>query len=157
PGRRVTSAKRATALSALLKVDWTGWEPWTRLKGLDLLKVPTGPGAYIVATNRGPVARAVGKDAKGLLDVGESGNLRDRLWGFLECIEKPEAEWHRAGWRFTFFDFARHFPVASLRVRWCPTKDKDAAVRLEGQILLAYLRRHCELPPLNYQFNWTPF
>jgi hypothetical protein len=144
----------------MLMFDWDGWTEWTPLTALDLSTdrspVPKKPGAYVVATDR-PVSRAVGTDTEGFLDVGESGKLRDRLWGFQECVTNRGAEWHRAGWRFAFFRFERHFPVSSLRVRWRATDTKSEAYRLEGQLLLVYLTRHGELPPLNYKFNWDSF
>jgi hypothetical protein len=136
--------------------DWTGWTNWTPLVGLDVSNVPEGPGAYVVATDR-PINRAVGVDPEGFLDVGESGKLSNRLWGFRECITVRGAGWHSAGWRFAFFRFDRHFPIASLRVRWAATRTKAKAYRAEGQLLLSYLLRHGELPPLNYKFNWQSF
>jgi len=140
----------------MIEYDWTKWTPWTELLRLDLAGVPNAPGAYVIAAGRS-IARAVGTDDEGFLDIGESGKLQDRLWGFRECVTVPKTEWHRAGWRFAFFGFDKHFPVPSLRVRWIGTGTKAEAVRVEGQVMLAYLRRHCELPPLNYQFNWAPF
>jgi len=62
-----------------------------------------------------------------------------------------------AGWRYAFFHFGRFFPYAKLRVRWRPTKTKDDASELESRMLLAYLKNHYELPPLNYKFNWQIF
>ena len=136
--------------------DWTGWTAWVPLIGLDLGTVPNGPGAYVIATDR-PINRAVGIDPDGILDVGESGRLSDRLWGFRQCVTVRGAEWHSAGWRFAFFRFDRHFPVNTLRVRWAAAESKAAAYRAEGQLLRAYLMRHGELPPLNYKFNWQSF
>ena len=61
-----------------------------------------------------------------------------------------------AGWRYAFFHFADHYPLPdtsdSLLVA---AATKEDAYRHEGQILLVYLRRHAELPPLNYKFNWA--
>ena len=62
-----------------------------------------------------------------------------------------------AGWRFAFFYFERRFPIESLRVRWFSAGTKKEAHRAESQLLLTYLRYHCELPPLNYKFNWRLF
>jgi len=137
----------------MLIFDWTGWTKWAPLVDLDLATVPNTPGAYVIATDR-PISRAVGVDQEGFLTVGESGKLSDRLWGFRECVTKPGAKWHSAGWRFAYFKFQRHFPVASLRVRWAALDTKAAAYSAEGTLLLAYLREHGELPPLNYKFNW---
>ena len=62
-----------------------------------------------------------------------------------------------AGWRFAFFYFERRFPIESLRVRWFSAGTKKEAHRAESQLLLTYLVNHCELPPLNYKFNWRLF
>jgi hypothetical protein len=140
----------------MTEFDWSGWTDWSPLAGLALDAVPEGPGAYVIATDQ-PINRAVGTDPAGFLDVGESGALRNRLWGFRQCVTVRGEEWHSAGWRFAFFRFDRHFPVASLRVRWIPTASKEEAYKVEGRVLLAYLMRHGELPPLNYKFNWKPF
>jgi hypothetical protein len=62
-----------------------------------------------------------------------------------------------AGWRYAFFHFDQRFPLASLRVRRVAKGTKAEAYRAEGRLLLAYIRRHAELPPLNYKFNWDAF
>jgi hypothetical protein len=140
----------------MLEHDWSGWTEWRALSTLDISAVPDAPGAYVIATDR-PVNRAVGTDPNGFLDIGEPGSLRYRLRGFYRCITKRGEEGHMAGWRFAFFRFERRFPLGSLRVRWRATDDKEEAYRAEGHLLLAYLREHCELPPLNYKFNWKAF
>jgi hypothetical protein len=136
--------------------DWTAWSPWASLDSLDLKAVSTGPGAYVIAADR-PINRAIGVDAEGFLDVGESGSLRKRIRDFKRCAGLRGEEGHMAGWRFAFFRFERRFELSSLRVRCFSCETKAAAYRAEGQILLAYLQRHCELPPLNYKFNWDVF
>lgn len=136
--------------------DWTGWTDWTPLATLDLKVVPTDPGAYVIASDQ-PICRAIGTDPHGFLDAGESDGLRQRLRDFLRCMQTRGQEGHMAGWRFAFFRFERHFPLPSLRVRWATAPTKAAAYALEGRILLAYIKAHCELPPLNYKFNWNEF
>ena len=136
--------------------DWSSWTDWTNLSSLDMKTVPAGPGAYILATDR-PINRAVETDPLGILDIGESKGLRQRLNNFKRCATKRHAENHMAGWRYQFFHFYKHYPFDTLRIRWASAESKDAAYRLEGQIMLAYLQRHSELPPLNYSFNWSPF
>jgi hypothetical protein len=138
------------------EVDWSLWTDWRALDGLDWSLVPTEPGAYIIAASQ-PIHRAVNTDAEGFLDVGESDNLAKRLWSFHWCASHRGKKGHMAGWRFAFFRFERQFPLAELRVRWRATATKQEAYRAEGQVLLGYLRRHCELPPLNYKFNWKMF
>ena len=136
--------------------DWSGWSEWESLAGLDMKTVTTGPGAYVIAANQ-PLHRAVGSDDDGLLDVGESTYLRQRLRDFVRCATKRGDEGHMAGWRYAFFHFADHYPFPSLRIRRIATATKEDAYRREGQLMLVYLRRHAELPPLNYKFNWKLF
>jgi hypothetical protein len=126
------------------------------ISDLDMRTVTTGPGAYVIAANQ-PLCRAVGVDEDGFLDVGESGSLRQRLQGFVRCATIRGGEGHMAGWRYAFSHFAEHYPFPTLRIRWVAATSKEEARRREGQILLVYLRRHAELPPLNYKFNWRLF
>lgn len=62
-----------------------------------------------------------------------------------------------AGWRYAFFRFEWQFPLVTLRVRWTEADDKEAAYLAEGRLMLEYLQRHAELPPLNYSFNCKVF
>jgi hypothetical protein len=136
--------------------DWSGWTTWRPLVDVEQFPVPVGPGAYVVAT-RSSLTRAVGADPEGFLTIGESDNLRTRVRSFLRCARDRSERGHMAGWRYAFFHFAKHFPLQSLSVRWQETKTKDEAYEREGLLMLTYLHRHSELPPLNYKFNWSPF
>jgi hypothetical protein len=60
-----------------------------------------------------------------------------------------------AGWRYRFFHLDQHFPQKDLLVIWIPTATKKAASLEECKLLYAYLEDHCELPPLNYKFNYA--
>ncbi len=136
--------------------DWTSWTPWCQLEGLDFKQVPRGLGAYVISVGTA-LNRVVGIDSEGMIDIGESGGLRQRLKDFCRCATRRGEEGHMAGWRFAFFQFHRHFTFESLRVRWIATASKDDARDAEGRLMLAYLLNHAELPPLNYSFNWRPF
>jgi hypothetical protein len=127
------------------EVDWSLWTAWTPLDPLEWSSMPTGPGAYIIAAPQ-PITRAVGTDLHGYLDVGESAILNTRLWGFRRCATQRGTTGHMAGWRYAFFHFDRQFPFTTLRVRWRKTITKEEAYAAEGQVLLGYLRRHCEPP-----------
>lgn len=144
----------------LQEYDWMGWTDWTPFVTLDMKTVPTQPGAYVLSTTR-PISRAINTDPMGILDIGETGKgyetLKKRLGALRRCMTQRGNEGHMAGWRFAFFRFERHFPHESLRIRWIPTDTKAAAENYEGRIMLTYLMRHSELPPLNYKFNWKPF
>lgn len=137
-----------------LSYNWEGWTDWVKLEGLDLKSVKNEPGTYVIAT-RQEITRVVGKDADGLLDVGESENLRDRLNSFIRCAKNPDSCGHMAGVRFAFLGFSESFPFDSLWVRWFIAKDKNAAYTAEGGILKTYVTLHKELPPLNYKYNWS--
>lgn len=50
---------------------------------------------------------------------------------------------------------SKHFPLDSLWVSWCVTKNKKSAYEKEGEILSEYYSQHCDLPPLNFKFNWS--
>lgn len=134
----------------------TGWTNSTILKDVDLKSITTGPGTYIISTGR-PIARVIEIDPEGIIDIGESGRLRQRVREFVRSATEPGREGHMAGWRYAFFRFDRHFPFDELRIRWCTVETKAEAYEIEGRTMLAYLTKHAELPPLNYSFNWSPF
>lgn len=138
------------------RYDWNGWTKWTNLETLKLERVCAEPGAYVISASC-PINRAVGIDRHGILDIGESDNLRSRLASFARCAKTRGKGGHMAGWRYAFFYFTDHFPFASLRVRSFATPDKAEAYAAEGRVMLAYLKNHRELPPLNYKFNWQEF
>lgn len=117
-------------------------------------KAPSGPGVYMIVANR-EIHRAVGIDEHGILDVGESDNLNERLASFVGCARGTRAAGHMAGWRFLEFGFENQFPLDSLLVSWYEVSDKDAAYAKEGEILSQYYLQHFELPPFNFKFNWS--
>lgn len=133
---------------------WKGWTPeWERI--LDVYQdAPSGPGVYMIIAD-GPINRAVGEDEHGILDVGESDNLKQRLASFVGCARGTRAAGHMAGWRFLEYGFDKHFPLESIWVSWYEVTDKNAAYQKEGEILSEYYRQHLELPPLNFKFNWS--
>ncbi|PTL80812.1 hypothetical protein [Vitiosangium sp. GDMCC 1.1324] len=140
--------------------DWSGWTEWTPLASVSPEDVPAQPGAYVISAGT-RIARAAGADDLGILDIGEAGEgvatLRSRLESFRKCAMNRGKTGHMAGWRYAFFHFNRYFPLSNLRVRWSPTSSKDTAYALEGRLLLTYVLRYGELPPLNYKFNWSAF
>jgi hypothetical protein len=138
----------------MLDYNWAYWTEWTPLDKLDFSTVPSGPGVYVIATDR-PIHRVVETDNSGFLDIGEAESLRSRIKAFYRCVTEDKDAGHMAGWRFMRFQFKRQFPVGSLHVRWRSTANKEEAYKEEGRLLHAYLQQHCELPPLNYKFNWS--
>jgi hypothetical protein len=140
--------------------DWLGWTAWRSLTSVSPEDVPAQPGAYVISTGT-RIVRAASADDLGILDIGEAGKgaatLRSRLASFRRCATNRGTTGHMAGWRYAFFRFDRHFPLSSLRVRWSATSSKHTANAVEGRLLLTYLLRYGELPPLNYKFNWSAF
>lgn len=134
--------------------NWDGWErDWLNL--VDHYRAaPTGPGVYLICADHA-INRAVGVDENGILTIGESGNLRDRLGRFVGCVQGRHAKGHMAGWRFFNSALSKPFPIETLWVSWCEMPSKEDAYRKEGEMLGLYLSQHYELPPLNYKFNWS--
>jgi hypothetical protein len=136
----------------MAEINWSGWTDWANLVSLESASFPENPGTYAVSIGR-PIQRLLGIDNNGLLDVGESGNLRERIDKFRGAIGGDRNTAHSAGRRFSMF-LNPHFPLSSLKIRWITHATKDEAKLLESQLLTFYLRCHGELPPLNTKFNW---
>lgn len=134
--------------------NWEFWSDWVKLDGIDLSKIPDSPGAYVIAS-RVPIHRVIGIDFDGFLNVGESENLRRRIYSFIRCAINPHSSGHMAGVRFAFLGFSDSFLFSSLWVRWVLSQNKQGAYSTEGELLKHYVRIHKELPPLNYKYNWS--
>ena len=134
--------------------NWSGWTDWKILKDLDLSSIPKKPGAYIIGAHRA-INRASGTDENGILDIGESDDLKVRITSFKQCSNGSRQKGHMAGWRFRNFNFSDVFPHEKLWVRWKECNSKEEAYILEGELLQTYISQHYELPPLNYKFNWS--
>jgi len=127
--------------------------PWVRLSSVEMKAIPSAPGVYLVSVGR-PIHRVVGIDKEGLLDIGESNDLRYRIRSFVRCATNRGCEGHMAGWRFAYLKMAQHFSLDSLLVRWATAPTKKAAKGMEAVLLAEYLGRHFEQPPLNYSASW---
>ncbi|WP_422450674.1 hypothetical protein [Endozoicomonas sp. ALB091] len=64
--------------------DGAGWTDWMLLKELDRASIPDQPGVCMIAAHR-RIHRAHGTDKQGILDIGESDNLKKRLAAFRAC------------------------------------------------------------------------
>ncbi|SRR5712692_1567911 len=131
------------------------WSRWHELQSCHDAKIPSGFGAYCIATTR-KIVRANGTtDPDGILHVGESKYLRNRILAFLSCARDPRVGTHSAGWHYTHFGLNEVFPIETLRVRWVKAHSKNEAYELEGRFLGDYINFYHELPPLNFKFNWS--
>lgn len=141
--------------------DWSGWDPWQPLTDSTVGALPSRPGAYVVrvlsedGTTPQPMRRCCGDDPLGILDIGESKDVRKRLTNLLTCMHDENRSGHMAGWRYAFLGMHKLFPTRRLEVRVKGAPSKKAAHGLEGDMLAVYVRRHFELPPLNYKMNWS--
>ena len=132
------------------------WSKWCRLEKIEQVQdIPSGFGAYVIATTNRRIARAKGSDPDGVLHVGESTYLKDRIYKFRSCARDPKVGTHSAGWRYAHFGLNKQFPVETLRVRWVEARSKEEAYQAEARFLMHYIKSYCELPPLNYKFNWA--
>ncbi len=153
---------------ALTPKQWADWKydaggaPWTHWRPLSVevirTEVPAGPGAYVLGLpDERPLGRLLGQDPHGILDIGESAGLRQRLGDLLRCAGQAGERGHMAGWRLGSAGLLARLgiPVAKLRVSWCSAETKDDAYFIEGSLLRDYYELFGELPPLNYKFNWA--
>ena len=96
--------------------------------------VPATPGVYIIAAGR-PLHRAVGIDEEGVLDIGESLDLRSRIKSFVRCATKRGDEGHMAGWRYAYLNMTAHFEFKILLIRWAIAPSKKDAEAMEALLL----------------------
>ena len=126
---------------------------WKPLKKETLKKIPKEPGVYLIRCRDHPTNRLLGSDQEGVLDIGESNNLKKRIRLFLTCASGKKKRGHSAGCRFAALGLKRHFPLDRLEIKWKVAESKAAARKLEGELLRQYEKKFGELPPLNAQSN----
>ncbi|MEO7034455.1 MAG: hypothetical protein ABI548_11180 [Polyangiaceae bacterium] len=137
------------------------WSDWHALEPATIEALAVKPGAYVVGLPEsfGSLRRLLAADEHGLLDVGESGELRTRLRHLFRCATVKGQRGHMAGWRLGTGGLVDKLGITAqeLRISWCYAEDgsDEEAYRLEGTILQSYFDLFGELPPLNYKFNWS--
>lgn len=97
------------------------------------------------------IPRLLGVDRLGILDIGESGNLRVRIAALAKCARADGVTGHMAGWRYRYLGLYRKLG-GELVVSW---KYGPASYGLEAETMAVYLNAFGELPPLNYKANWS--
>jgi hypothetical protein len=108
------------------------------------------PGCYQVrAVVDAQVSRVKAPDPLGLLYMGETGNLRNRIRAFARSAFLPNCRANPGGRRY-YRLLRRSFPMGCLRIRWCQTATKKGAKAVEAKYLHLYEQRFGELPPLNH-------
>lgn len=125
------------------------WKEWLTLdqKTIETC-VPHDPGVYKIACARS-LPRLVGWDQDGILVIGESKDLNNRINQFFRTITRPRTLIHSEGVTFHNLGMEDHFPISTLRFKFVIAEGKQEAEKLEALELKAYEDIHKEFPPLN--------
>lgn len=132
------------------------WSEWQSLNIENIRNLPTSPGCYKISCSK-PINRLFGTDDEGILNIGESKDLNQRLDQFIKAVTIPDhmdivkGDNHSAGGKFSLLRLQEEFPVESLRFKFAITESKEEAERLEAKELERYEDSYLEFPPLNTQ------
>lgn len=120
----------------------------------DRNNLPQRPGIYRIhhRPNRkvAPICRTAGEDLRGIIYIGKSDNLRQRIWTFRKVVfdDFVVTEGHVAANRYVRIrSLHRTFPPSSL---WFEFEEVDDCKEAEKEALLKYIGEFGEVPPLNY-------
>lgn len=97
------------------------------------------------------IHRAFGEDTNGILYIGKSKRLGDRIAHFWACAEGKIRSGHPAGVKYFALKYHK-FPAYSLKglvIRWSNEVDEPSAILAEAKLLEKYWRKFGEVPPLN--------
>jgi hypothetical protein len=128
---------------------------WSKPRPIDKIDAPPKPGIYIIL-NLKPVRRIGGIDPKGILYVGESRNLQNRLWRFWDANhpasgllwDHPQIAQNYLGKRCSSQDAVGNL-LGKLYVKITPLASKELD-KAERAVLFAYVYKFGEPPPLNF-------
>jgi excinuclease UvrABC nuclease subunit len=128
--------------------------PKTRIINGDFhINIPSIPGVYKIYSlndnnNARPLQRLLGTDQEGLLYIGKSENLNDRvrmLWRVLQPNYKATA--HTFGMNYKSLQVIRDaFPLDTLAIEF---EENNMAKTYEKTIIETYRQKYGEVPPLN--------
>ena len=136
-----------------MNIKWTEWVP---IMKFDHQKSPKKPGVYEIryASNGTaiPLPRVFGTDNRGLLYVGNTHRrtLRKRLKELKEDVAENRHVRHTVRKTFWDYRFCDAFPREKLELRYAPCKDAEDE---ETKILLEYLMKFKDKPPMNFTFS----
>jgi len=131
------------------------WSPWISFSEVDRYRIPAKPGVYEIrcVSGRGKpfeIYRASGVDEHGILSIGETSNLSDRLHGFRRTIQPhTKRSSHAAGWYYVSLGYNRVFKKEKLQFKYKVTGTKKQAQKEEFILLCKYRSQFLDLPPLN--------
>lgn len=118
-----------------------------------LVNVPKGSGAYrirVLNCNMQPeiIRRVDGDDVDGILHIGESEYLRDRIRVFQKVAAGGKGS-HQAGSNFSDCNYARKFSLQNPYVDYQARPTKQGARNLEHELHEQYQAVFLDRPPLD--------
>jgi hypothetical protein len=144
------------------------WFPYFQLKELDEEetwdRIPPKPGIYVVKSGR-RIPRLAGNDVNGILYIGKSLLVKNRIWGFWAIEQHPASDmlWQYPKLAATIFNKPCRTVkkvenlVGDLYVRISTPVPRAQLGEAERAVLFAYFEKYHELPPLNSCFpeRWS--
>lgn len=127
------------------------WSKWLRFEVKELSTIPEKEAIYqfrCVDEKGTPlmISRLKGKDSNGIIYIGSSENLKNRIKGFSKTVEKKDRSRHAAAWTYCSFNYSSIFPARRLQFRYKVTPNTTTS---EFDLLLGYRKKFMDLPPLN--------
>ena len=112
--------------------------------------IPTNGGIYQLyfkSTYR-IIMRFKGGDKTGMLYVGETENLKRRLYNLRLGLINANTKIHSIAGYYVEFNFEKYFPLEKLFVKYESCKNHKER---ENEILVRYIKRFGELPLFNFK------
>ena len=142
----------------VMEMKWSEWLPFGEV-ALGGLPEKEGIYQFRCVDEKGTpimISRLKGKDSNGIIYIGSSENLKNRIKGFWKTIENWDRSRHAAAWTYCTFKYDSLFPPHNLQFRYIATK---STTRYEFDLLLGYRKKFMDLPPLNsnrppYPYDW---
>lgn len=130
------------------------WSEWIFFK--DLNKLPEISAVYQIRGTKDLVPiftqRLGGIDYEGILDIGQTSNLRVRMTDFWGAAGKENSNYsHQAGVIFLKRNYKNLFPTEGLQFRYLIQNNETTTREMEKQEIQNYIEKFRELPPLNSQ------
>jgi hypothetical protein len=97
------------------------------------------------------VPRFLDVDKRGLLSIGETGNMESRRNKFINAVEKcsSHSEGNLLHYLLRYTPLNDRFPNHHIEYRYRGEDDKGTAKAAETRLIKAYIREFGEVPPLN--------
>ncbi len=127
------------------------WSKWKKFSEDNLKENPKEPGIYKIRIQGIKISRFLGEDKNGILSIGKSKNIKQRLKQFYKGF--TEKKYHSEG--KTLFIIAQKHPswmklhINHLEYSYCLTKTDEQAIEYEELEIKKYFNKFGEVPPLN--------